>query len=427
MKILLLTQTFYPELAPDIKGLPFARQLRKKGHSVQVLTAFPNYPGGKMYKGYKIKFFQREVIDGIEVIRVPLYPSHDHNPIRRTLCYLSFALSAALIGIFLIRKPDVMHVYQPPATIAIPAIFIKLLRKVPIVYDIQDLWPDTLKATGMVNSNFIIRLVGIYCKIAYKLFDKIVVLSPGLKKKLIERGVNPGKVQVIYNWSNYIPLSGKNGNKSRQRLFPNEKFTVLFAGNMGKAQGLDSVVMAAKIILEKNSNIQLAFIGGGIEVENLKRMKNDFGLDNVVFLEKVSGVRIGKLLESSDALLVHLKKDPLFEITIPSKIQAYLMVGRPIINGVRGDAAELVLQSNAAVSCEPGDPVDIADKILELSQMPEEKLNQMGNNGKTFYQNHLSIEMGMEKFLKIFNDLINNKNGRYDNKEPQSELVDAKQ
>ena len=157
MRILFLTQFFAPE--PSFKGLPFAKELTRLGHEVQVLTGFPNYPGGHAYDGYQVKFFQRETMDGIPVLRVPLYPSHDKSVFRRSLNYLSFAASAASIGAALGKPADVMYVYHPPGSIGLPAILISKLRHIPFVYDIQDLWPDTVAATGMVDSRVVLQLL----------------------------------------------------------------------------------------------------------------------------------------------------------------------------------------------------------------------------------------------------------------------------
>jgi len=176
-RILFLTQWFYPELS--FKGLPFAKELSKLGYEVQVLTGFPNYPGGTVYDGYKIKLFQRETIDGISVFRVPLYPSHDNKLLNRMANYVSFALSASFLGFLGIKRPDVIYVYHPPATIGLPALFLHLLYRVPFIYDIQDLWPDTLSATGMVNNKVIIWFVKKWCQLIYSQATKIVVLSPG--------------------------------------------------------------------------------------------------------------------------------------------------------------------------------------------------------------------------------------------------------
>ena len=163
MKILILTQWFEPE--PTFKGLLFARELAARGHEVEVLTGFPNYPGGKVYPGYRIRPWVREQIDGINVLRVALYPSHNNSGLHRALNYMSFALSAAVIGTALIRKPDVMYVYHPPITVGFAATVIGFLRRTPFVYDIQDLWPDTVAASGMMSNPAALTLLGKICAV----------------------------------------------------------------------------------------------------------------------------------------------------------------------------------------------------------------------------------------------------------------------
>ena len=192
MRILMLTQWFDPE--PTFKGLAFAKELVRLGHEVEVLTGFPNYPGGELYEGYKIRLIQRENIDGISVLRVPLYPSHDGSALRRIANYVSFAFSAAFIGALLVKPADVMYVYHPPATVGFAASVIGMVRRIPFVYDIQDLWPDTLAATGMLNNPSILKLVDSGCRFIYRHAAKIVVLSPGFKEMLITRGVPAKKI-----------------------------------------------------------------------------------------------------------------------------------------------------------------------------------------------------------------------------------------
>jgi glycosyltransferase involved in cell wall biosynthesis len=199
MRILLITQFFQPE--PQIKGLPFARELQRRGHDVEVLTGFPNYPGGRLYPGYRVRALQREVMDGVPVARVPLYPSHDLSRLGRVANYASFALSSALLGAALTRRPDVAYVYHPPATMGLAALAQRALRGVPVVYDVQDLWPDTLRATGMVSGSAVLGAVGAWCRLVYRAAARVVVLSPGFRERLVARGVPADKIDVIYNWA----------------------------------------------------------------------------------------------------------------------------------------------------------------------------------------------------------------------------------
>ena len=187
MRILIVSQWFTPE--PNLKSLGFARALANRGHDVQVVTGYPNYPGGKVYPGYKVRFLQREIMDGIPVIRVPLYPSHNNSVLQRLWNYASFALSASILGLLFAKKADVIYAYHPPATIALPALLIGTLRRIPVVYDIQDLWPDTLRATNMIRNSWVLNLVGKWCQMTYRHARKVVVLSPGFKEMLVQRGV----------------------------------------------------------------------------------------------------------------------------------------------------------------------------------------------------------------------------------------------
>jgi glycosyltransferase involved in cell wall biosynthesis len=215
-RILLLTQWFDPE--PTFKGLVFARELVSQGFEVEVLTGFPNYPEGKLYPGYKIKWLQREVIDGVQITRVPLYPNHDQSAIKRVLNYASFAASSLIYGLFMAKRADVIYAYHPPLTVGVTASLLRLLRRIPVVYDIQDMWPDTLRATGMLNNARALNVVAAVCGWVYRRVDHIVVLSPGFKRLLTARGVPERKLEVIYNWADEAALATPQGAYQRSWL-----------------------------------------------------------------------------------------------------------------------------------------------------------------------------------------------------------------
>jgi glycosyltransferase involved in cell wall biosynthesis len=405
MRILMLTQWFDPE--PTFKGLIFARELVRRGHEVQVLTGFPNYPGGKLYDGYKIRLLQRENIDGISVLRVPLYPSHDNSALKRIANYVSFAVAATLLGPLLVRPADVVYVYHPPATVALPAMILKLLRRMPFVYDIQDLWPDTLAATGMLNNKKILKCVDLWCRLTYKIADHIVVLSPGFKIKLAERGVPAEKISVIYNWCHEGQMTVMERSASGQSE-PEMvgRFNIVFAGTMGKAQALDAILDAAELLAERQPQVQFVFVGGGIDVERLKQVKADKKLENVIFLPRRPVSEIGSVLSMADLLLVHLKDDPLFEITVPSKTQTYLATGRPILMAVRGNAADLVKKAGAGKTCLPQNALSIVSAVDEMVSMAQEERDEMGRQGAKFYQHELSLADGARRFEEVFNSVV---------------------
>ncbi|QZA78319.1 glycosyltransferase family 4 protein [Deefgea tanakiae] len=403
VRILIITQWFDPE--PTFKGLVFARALQAKGHEVEVITGFPNYPGGKIYLGYRIKWRQVEIIDGVRINRVPLYPSHDGSALKRVFNYASFAMSSCLYGIFGVRKPDIVYVYHPPLTVGLSASIVSLFRRVPFIYDIQDLWPDTLAATGMVNNKRALSIVSTLCSFVYKSATKLVVLSPGFKLKLVERGVPAQKIEVIYNWCDEQALQNIVTCDSHE-LASNGRFNVVFAGNMGKAQGLDTVLDAAKLISSTAPQVLMVMVGGGLEVVRLRKRAEDEKISNILFLPQMPMSQIGRVLSAADVLLVHLKDDPLFSITVPSKTQAYLAVGKPVLMAVRGDAADLVREAQAGICVNSQDVMELAQAILDFANSSKDELSKMGLNGSNFYQKNLSLEVGCNKFIDVFKNVI---------------------
>lgn len=398
-RILLITQWFDPE--PTSKGLVFARALVQKGFQVEVLTGFPNYPGGKIYPGYKIKLCRKETIDDIMITRVALFPSHDRNAMKRALNYLSFFVSALVYGLFFARKPSVIYAYHPPLTVGMAAILIRLIRRVPVVCDIQDLWPDTLRATGMLSNKLVLHFISIICKWVYQNSNEIVVLSPGFKTRLMERGVPSDKIHLIFNWSSEISVSKFDGKVHLQKM-KQPLFHVLFAGNIGKAQALDSVVHAAKLIESHDNQIHITFVGDGVDLVRIKQVAGNLELNNVSFIPRVSMNEVGCLLEEADVLLVHLRRDPLFQITIPSKTQAYMAAGKAIVMCVDGDAADVIREARCGVIATSESPESIAESIIQIKNMQEDERLRLGSNGKEFYQEKMSLRVGVEKFNKIF-------------------------
>jgi glycosyltransferase involved in cell wall biosynthesis len=396
-----MTQWFEPE--PAFKGLVFAKALREQGLAVRVLTGFPNYPGGKVYPGYRIRALQKEVVDGIPVTRVALYPSHDRSAKGRVLNYLSFGVMATLAGLFGPR-PDVIYAYHPPLTVGLAAGVVGLIRRVPVVLDVQDLWPDTLRATGMIGNARVLRVVGSVARFVYRLSTHIVVLSPGFRRLLIERSVPASKVEVIPNWCDEVALLQPAGRLPAG--FPGlEYFRVVFAGNMGRAQGLDAVLEAAALLQERAPQVRLVLIGGGLDATRLRDEAILKGLTNIVFLAPVPMGEVGHVLSAADALLVHLRSDPLFEITIPSKTQAYMAVGKPLLMAVPGDAADLVAEAGCGLTVPSEDPQALVSAVCRLANLPPQERSEMGLRGQRHYQRHLSMTTGTSRFAGLFKQL----------------------
>lgn len=403
MRILILSQFFAPE--PTFKGLPFARELVRRGHDVEVLTGFPNYPGGRLYPGYSVRPWQRETMDGIRVHRVPLYPSHDQSALRRVANYASFALSAAALGPCLIKKPDVIYAYQPPATVGLPALVLQAMCRCPVVYDIQDLWPDTVASSQMMNNRRLLAVLARWCRGVYRRMDRIVVLSPGMRETLIARGVAAEKIDVIYNWADEDSLCRQpigDASESPATRAMAGRFNVVFAGTMGLVQSLDTVLDAASICLRTVPDAQFVFVGGGVDKPRLEQRARELRLRNTLFLPRQPIEAMGPILSLAGAALVHLKDDPLFRITIPSKTQAYLAAGRPILMAVGGDAADLVAQSGGGVTCPPQNPLAMAEAVRRLSSIDPQQREAMGARGQAFYDAQLSLRTGVAKFEQAF-------------------------
>jgi colanic acid biosynthesis glycosyl transferase WcaI len=401
MRILLLSQFFDPE--PTFKGLAFANELVRRGHHVEVLTGFPNYPGGRLYPGYSVALWRREIMQGISILRTALYPSHNKSAIRRIMNYASFAISAATLGPAGITKPDVVYAYHPPTTIALPATVFRLLRRVPVVADIQDLWPDTVIETGMMKNAFAISLLNQCCRLAFRQMDRVVVQSPGFKRTLIDRGIPASKIDHIYNWCDEASMDMRPRDERIMEAYGLAgRFNVLFAGTMGTQQGLASVLVAARLCVADLPRVQFVFVGGGTERESLEHKVKQMGLSNVVFLPRQRPEDMGPLLAAADVLLVHLRDLPLFSITIPSKTSAYLAAGRPILMAVRGDAADLIRQSGSGLFCEPENPAALVSTIRQFATMQEGERNVMGQSGCRFYKQKLSLHAGVEEFEAVF-------------------------
>lgn len=401
MKILIVSQWFEPEA--HYKGLVFAKALRDRGHDIEVVTGFPNYPGGTLYPGYTIRPYQREVMDGITVHRAPLYPSHDGSSVKRALNYTTFAASSA-IGTMLRTRPDVTYVYTPPATAALGPYALRKLRGVPYVLDIQDLWPDTLSATGMVNSPRLLAAIGGWTRLSFNGAARIAVLSPGFRDRLIARGIASDKIRVIPNWS-YEPAPVTAPSPPPPDWPTRDgSFDVLFAGNMGLAQGLDTVIDAAKILHQRSVRARFVMIGSGLDLDRLARRAMEENVGNMIFLARRPAEAMAAAFDAADALLVHLRDDPLFAITIPSKTQSYLLAGKPILMGVRGDASNLVDQAGAGLSFTPDDPPALADAVERMISTGPAGRADMGRRGTAFYWDRLSFSKGVDAFEALLQE-----------------------
>lgn len=396
--IVYLTQLYTPE--PTFKGDRFAKGLADAGYDVEIVTGFPNYPGGRVYDGYKMRAIARGTEQDLKVVRLATYPSHDRSAVRRILSYLSFAVTSFFYLLFR-RRAQLIYVYYPSLTAGLAAIAIKWLRRVPVAVDIQDMWPDSLGAAGMMQNGRLIAVVEWFCQLLYRHVDHIVVLSPGFRRTLIERGVPAEKITVIYNWADEIEQPEGETAPASSPFDPEHSFTLLFAGNMGAMQRLDSVLDAAKVLARERSDVGIYLMGGGVDVERLKARVTDEGIGNVRFLPRVPLHEVQDVLRQAGALLVHLARDPLFAITVPSKTQAYLYAGRPILMAVEGDAADLVREAEAGLVVEPENPQALIEAIRKLADMGVEGRDEMGARARAFYNRQLTFRHGMDATIGV--------------------------
>jgi len=397
MRVLLLTQLFDPE--PNfLKGLGFARELGRRGHTVEVLTGFPNYPGGRIYPGYRQRVWTRETVDGISVIRSPLYPSHDRSALRRICSYLSFAVSAGLVGQLTTRRPDVIHVYQGPATLFLPALLLKWRHRVPYLLDVQDIWPESVLASGMYQMRRGRNLLQRWCDASYRQAARIVVLSEGYQQAVCARGIPWDKTEVVYNWCDESVDWHQPTNPQRKAALGfGPGFQIVYAGSFGPVQALDSVLEAAELLMRSKADINFTFVGTGVDERRLTQRVLDRQMKNVRFIPRQPVHQVPQYLAAADALLIHLKDDPLCRIGIPSKTQSCLAAGRPILMAVAGCAANLVERAHAGLTCAPQNALALAETARRMAAMSQEALTLMGENGRNYYQANLSFAVGVPR------------------------------
>lgn len=409
MQILILTQYFYPE--PEAIPYELATGLAERGHEVIVATGFPNYPYGRIFPGYKQQLWKTELIQGVKVCRFPLYPDRSRSILGRCLYYLSLASSITLLGNLFCRNVDIIFVYHP-ITLGLPAFWIGLLRRAPFVINIQDMYPESLSATNIADNNFAVKIVGRFAKFIYQRADALAVISNGFRQNLLEKGVAPKKIHVILNWANenlYVPMA--RDESLAEHCGMRGRFNAVYAGSMGPPQGLHSVIEAA-FLLSDIEDIQFVFIGDGIDKSELEALVRDKQISNVIFLPRQPASCISSFYTLADILIVHLINNPLFEITIPSKVQSYLAFGRPILVGVKGEAADLVIKAGAGVKAEPSNPVDIAKGVMQIYNMSNKDRKRMGDAGRHFFLQNLTMKQGIDSYENLFKEVILQRRGK---------------
>jgi glycosyltransferase involved in cell wall biosynthesis len=398
MKILVVSQYFWPE---GFRINDLVRSLNERGIEVDVLTGKPNYPEGRIYEGYKAFGCMTESWCGANVFRVPLYPRGENNAIKLAINYLSFIIFGIFFGPWLLRKQkyDVVFVYGlSPILLAIPAVLIAWLTRKKLIVWVQDLWPQSLAATGYIKSNFLLRCVEVVVRWIYRHTDLLLVQSRAFEGAV--SALAPGKTVVYY--PNSVDSSFANmtnlNNKQPAIEALETGFPVVFAGNIGAAQAVECIVEAASL-LQDVPEIRFVIFGTGSKWDWLNDQITQKGLTNIHLAGRFPIEAMPGYLQKAGALLVSLTKEPIFALTVPNKIQAYMASGRPIIASLNGEGARLVRESGSGLSAPAEDPGALAKAILTLYRMPEQERRQIGENGRAYYRAHFEHDMLIDELI----------------------------
>lgn len=396
MRILIVSQYFWPE---SFRINELVQSLVARGVAVDVLTGKPNYPEGKIYPGYQATGCKREFWHGANIFRVPLFPRGVRSGVRLFLNYLSFIFSGAILGAWQLRntKSDVIFVYAPsPLLQALPALFIGWIKRTPVVVYVQDLWPESLAATGYVRNPLAIRMVELLVKVIYRRSDLILVSSRPFKGS-IERFAP--SADIVY-YPNSVDVSFCDPDSGLKPDVPalDKGFCVVFAGNVGAAQAVHVISEAAER-LRDHGEIRLVVLGAGSELEWMRARIAERRLTNLFLAGKFPVEAMPNLLSRADVLLVTLADQQIFAATVPNKIQAYMAVGRPIIASMNGEGARLVQEADAGISVPAEDSAALADAILKLYSAPAVDRDRFGENGRCYYRRHFNHEQLVDELI----------------------------
>lgn len=406
-RLLVVSISFQPEPG-TVMGLPVAKLAAESGNfDVEVLTAVPWYPLGRKYPGYRWKWFQTEAVEGVPVHRVPLVPSHDSSGARRILTYVSFTVCALILGLPRMRRADVVYYFDSLPTTGVVAWACQLLWGARTVQHIGDLWPDTVTESGMLPARLgpvVSTIVGGWVKFLYRRHSGISVASPGIRDELVHRGVAAEKVKVVYTWAfEDIFFPTPRDETVRRGLAADDQFLVVYAGNLGPLQDLETVVEAATLLKDRE-DIRLVIMGSGQSQAGLVEMIDERRLRNIAVIPARPLAEMNAVNMAADALLIHLRDIPLMHRTTPSKTQVAMACGRPVLMGVGGDAAALTREAGSGICFPPSNPQAMAEAIRQIADLAPAQRAEMGARGRSYYEEHLSLRAAGKAMLSLFND-----------------------
>jgi colanic acid biosynthesis glycosyl transferase WcaI len=398
LHILLLTQYFPPETgSAAAKMAEMGVYLAGKGHRVSVVSQIPNYPSGIVYPDYKGAWFRRETQNGVRITRTWSYASPERDRFRpRFLNYATF-MGTALAGIFSGPRPDVALVYSPPLFLGLTATMLTKLWRTPFVFWVNDLWPGVALPLGFMQQGKLFNLAKAVERFAYDQANRIFVYSQRQGEEIAKTGANPAKIEIHPLWIDidvFRPLP-EMANEIRREFGWDQKFVVLYGGNIGRAQGLEILIESARL-LQDAPDIHFVLMGSGYEKENLEALVQKYNLSSVQFISHQPKEKASAFFSAADMLFARLKEDPSRVGTVPEKILAYMACGRPVLMAVQeGAAAELIREHQCGQSVPPNDPEALAQTILNLIH-DRQLLNQWGENGRRATETHFATHIVLE-------------------------------
>ncbi len=389
MKLLILSQYFWPE---NFRINDVVEGLASRGHEVTVYTALPNYPPGRFFAGYGFAGPFKQKHNGVEVRRVPVIPRGAGGSVRLALNYLSHALMASVLAPLVRGRFDAILVYEPsPMTIGIPARVLRALKGAPLLFWVQDLWPESLSATGAVRSPAVLSLVDRLIKWIYRGCDRVLVQSEAFVPSVEAHGVPRERIRYLPNSAEafYRKLAPAPEDDEGKELPPG--FRVVYAGNIGAAQDFATILAAAER-LRGERHIQWIIIGEGRMRDWVKREAEKRGLSNVHLLGQRPSERMPRYFAHADVLLATLARQPIFAYTIPSKIQSYLACGKPVIAALEGEGGRIIRNAGAGWAVPPEDPGALAEAVRAASRLARSELDVMGSRGEAWFREHFERE-----------------------------------
>ena len=399
MKILVVSQYFWPETF-RINDLCIG--LIERGHDVTVLTGIPNYPKGEFYSGYNIFKKRNEKWNGITIHRSILFPRKKSTAIDLAINYLSFPFFACFNLLFIKGKFDKIFVMQlSPVTSAIPAIVAKKMYKAPLYFWVQDLWPMSLVDAGNVKNKTIISFFDKLTRYLYKKSDNILIQSKGFANYIKAQGVEDNKLLYFPNSAESFYKSVEVPNKY-SHLFP-DGFNLLFAGNIGQAQSFKTLIEAAYKVKQLELNVNWIILGDGRMKEEATEKVAKLNLtNNFFFLGSFPATVMPEFFANADALIVSLKESEIFGLTIPSKIQSYLACAKPIIGSLNGTGSDIIQEAKAGFVAPAENASFLADIIVKMYHLPLSERNQMGENGKLYFEKEFEREILLDRLETYF-------------------------